>query len=330
MDKPKVAFYWCASCGGCEEAIVDLNEAILDVVAAVDIMLWPVALDFKHDDIHNFKDGEIAASFINGAVRTSEQEEISRLLRQKSKYIISFGACSHLGGVVGLANFYDRDSIFNRVYLETESTDNLEKRLPKIKSNFEGKELELPEFYKRVYSLDQIIDVNYYIPGCPPTPDVINDALTALLKAQLPKEGSILTKNIPLCKDCTRKDSKPDKVLVKEFKRVYEVIDNGKCFLDQAVICLGPATRTGCSSSCINANMPCRGCFGPTADAFDPAAEVISAVGSLAGAADENDVPAHAMKKVVRSIEDPAGTFYRFTLASSLFHRAVVDAPQKD
>ena len=45
--KPKVAFYWCAACGGCEETVVDLGEGILDVVAAVDIVLWPVALDFK-------------------------------------------------------------------------------------------------------------------------------------------------------------------------------------------------------------------------------------------------------------------------------------------
>ena len=50
-DKPKVAFYWCASCGGCEEAVVDLAEKILDVVGAVDIVFWPVALDFKRADV---------------------------------------------------------------------------------------------------------------------------------------------------------------------------------------------------------------------------------------------------------------------------------------
>ena len=85
MAKPKVAFYWCASCGGCEEAVIDLNEFILDVVAAVDIVLWPVAMDFKYDDIRNMEDGEITVSFINGAIRLSEQEEIVKLLRQKQK-----------------------------------------------------------------------------------------------------------------------------------------------------------------------------------------------------------------------------------------------------
>ena len=71
-DKPKVAFYWCSSCGGCEEAVVDLAEQILDVVAAVDIVFWPVAMDFKKSDVEAMEDGSILAAFVNGAIRTTE------------------------------------------------------------------------------------------------------------------------------------------------------------------------------------------------------------------------------------------------------------------
>ncbi len=102
-NKPKVAFYWCASCGGCEEAVVDLAEGVLDVVAAVDIVFWPVALDFKVEDVEAMKDGSITVSFINGAIRLSEQEEMAKLLRRKSQVVIAFGSCSHLGGIPGLA-----------------------------------------------------------------------------------------------------------------------------------------------------------------------------------------------------------------------------------
>ncbi len=84
-DKPKVAFYWCASCGGCEEAVVDLAEKVLDVVAAVDIVFWPVALDFKRHDVEAMADGSLAAAFINGAVRSTEQEEMVHLLRRKAQ-----------------------------------------------------------------------------------------------------------------------------------------------------------------------------------------------------------------------------------------------------
>jgi len=112
VAKPKVAIYWNASCGGCEEAWVDLAEDILKVVEAVDIVLWPVAMDFKRKDVEAMEDGEIAVAFLNGAVRTSEQEGWSKLLRRKAGVVIAFGSCAHLGGIPGLANFYSRDEVF--------------------------------------------------------------------------------------------------------------------------------------------------------------------------------------------------------------------------
>ena len=102
--KPKIGLYWCASCGGCEEAVVDLAEDILGVVEAVDIVLWPCAMDFKKSDVEAMPDKSIVATLLNGAIRTSEQEEMARLLRRKSQYLIAYGACAHLGGIPGLAN----------------------------------------------------------------------------------------------------------------------------------------------------------------------------------------------------------------------------------
>ena len=108
--KPKVAFYWCSSCGGCEESIVDLAEDILKVVAAVDIVFWPVALDFKKKDVEAMPDKSIAVTFINGAIRMSEQEEMAHLLRRKSQLVVAHGACAHLGGIPGLGNFWNKET----------------------------------------------------------------------------------------------------------------------------------------------------------------------------------------------------------------------------
>ena len=116
MAKPKVAFYWCASCGGCEEAIVDLAEGVLKVVEAVDIVFWPVALDFKRSDVEAMADGEIAVAFINGAIRTNEQEAMAKLLRKKAGVVIAYGACAYEGGIPGLANLTDKESILQYVY----------------------------------------------------------------------------------------------------------------------------------------------------------------------------------------------------------------------
>ena len=110
--------------------MVDLAEAILDVVAAVDIVFWPVALDFKRKDVEAMPDGSILATFLNGAIRTTEQEEMAHLLRRKSKLLVAFGSCSHLGGIPGLANLFDRESILRSVYLESPSTINEERRYP--------------------------------------------------------------------------------------------------------------------------------------------------------------------------------------------------------
>ena len=123
-DKPKVAFYWCASCGGCEEAVVDLAEKVLDVVAAVDIVFWPVALDFKRHDVEAMADGSLAVAFINGAIRTTEQEEMVHLLRRKAQVLIAFGACSQLGGIPGLANLSNRDGVLATAYRDAPSTVN--------------------------------------------------------------------------------------------------------------------------------------------------------------------------------------------------------------
>ena len=89
--KPKIGFYWCASCGGCEEAVVDLAEDILGVVEAVYIVLWPCAMDFKRSDLEAIPDQSITAVLLNGAIRSNEQEEMAHLLRRKSKYLIAYG-----------------------------------------------------------------------------------------------------------------------------------------------------------------------------------------------------------------------------------------------
>jgi len=321
MPKPKVAFYWCASCGGCEEAVVDLNEDLLKVADAVDIVLWPVALDFKKKDVEAMADDSIAVSFINGAIRLEEQEEMAKLLRRKSGLVVAFGACAHLGGIPGLANFNTRQEIFSRAYLEVPSVSNPKGVLPQtVTGNGEGN-LNLPEFYDTVKTLAQTIDVDYYLPGCPPPPDLILKAVTAILSGNLPQKGAVLAPDKALCDTCPRAKTKPEKLSISAVKRPYEIkIDPEKCFLAQGLICCGPATRTGCGETCIRANLPCRGCFGPLDGVVDQGAKMLSAFVSLIGLEGEGTDEEHT-RRLIDSIADPAGTFYRFSLPSSLLRR---------
>ncbi|MBW2567393.1 MAG: oxidoreductase, partial [Deltaproteobacteria bacterium] len=191
-EKPKIALYWCSSCGGCEESVVDLAEDILQVSEMADIVFWPVAMDFKYKDLEALSDGEIAATLINGAIRMDEQEEMARLLRRKSQVLMAHGACAHLGGVPGLANFFERQDVLDRSYKEVPTVKNPEGTLPEVQSLESGRELKLSGFHDRVRALNQVVDVDYYIPGCPPTPELIKDAIIMALEGRLPAKGSVL------------------------------------------------------------------------------------------------------------------------------------------
>ncbi|MBA7626811.1 MAG: oxidoreductase [Calditrichaeota bacterium] len=317
MSKPKVAFYWCASCGGCEEAVVDLAEGILPVVEAVDIIFWPVAMDFKRSDVEAMADGEITVSFVNGAIRTSEQAEMAELMRRKSQILIAFGSCAQLGGIPGLANFYDRADILERVYQEVPTIVNPEKTRPQEETPLDdGTTLTLPAFSETVSTLDQTVDVDYYLPGCPPPVSLIVAAVTAILEGKLPPKGTVLAPDKALCDECPRKESKPEEFTIKEFKRPHEImIDQEECLLAQGLLCLGPATRSGCESACINGNMPCTGCMGPTSRVQDYGAKVLAAIASSLDADDEKDIA-----RLMDAIVDPGGTFYRYSLPASLLH----------
>jgi F420-non-reducing hydrogenase small subunit len=320
--KPKVAFYWCSSCGGCEEAVVDLGADILKVTAAVDIVFWPVALDFKRKDVEAMPDGSIAVSFINGAIRMTEQEEMVKMLRKKSQLVVAFGACAHLGGIPGLGNFWNKETIFKKAYHTTVSTDNPKGTEPSVKTEVDGHELTLPRFFDTVYALNQIIDVDYYLPGCAPPRDLIFNAVNAILEGKLPPKGSVLSPNKSCCDDCERNKTKPEKLAIKEVKRPWEILlDPEKCFLAQGIICMGPATRGGCGERCIEGNMPCRGCMGPTDQVYDQGAKFLSAFASILDVKDEKEI-----EKIVQTIVDPAGTFYRFSLPTSILRRKKLEA----
>jgi F420-non-reducing hydrogenase small subunit len=318
-DKPKVAFYWCASCGGCEESVVDLAEDILGVVEAVDIVLWPVAMDFKRKDVEAMPDGSILAALVNGAIRTSEQEEMARLLRRKAKVVVAYGACAQLGGIPGLANQFSRKQILDYVYDGAPSNVNPEKTRPQLKFQEKDREVHLPEIWHVVRSLDQVVDVDYYIPGCAPTPKILKAALGALLSGNLPPKGTVLAPDIALCEECPRKDSKPTDMSFTEFKRPHQVkTDPTKCLLAQGLICMGPATRSGCEALCTKGNMPCTGCFGPTSRVKDQGAKILSSITSNLQAKEEKEIDA-----VLAGIPDPVGTFYRYGLPKSLLRRKV-------
>lgn len=318
--KLKLAVYWGAACGGCCVSVLDVHEKLFDVVAVADLVFWPIALDIKYKDVEAMADKEIDVTLFNGAVRNSENEHLAHLLRQKTKVLVAYGSCAHMGGIPGLGNFHDRETIFERVYDTSESTVNPDKLRPQPETKMKEGVLELPKFYNDVRALDQVVDVDYYLPGCPPQTERLVEVFMAIVTgAELPPKGSVVgALEKSLCDECKRK--KTDNKTIKEFHRPIDIQDDGEtCFLEQGVICMGPATRGGCGARCIEGNAPCRGCYGPPIDVPDPGARMMSAIGTMI---DSND--AEEIEKIVDQIDDPAGTFYRFSLPGSIIRRKLL------
>jgi len=314
MAKLKLALYWAASCGGCDVAVLDINEKILDVAELADIVLWPIALDFKYHHVEAMEDGSIDVCLFNGSVRNTEQEKIAKLLRAKSKAMVAFGSCACFGGIPALANFINRDLALERAYVEAPTNANADRTFPQLLTKVAEGELELPEFYDTVSALDQVVAVEYYVPGCPPPVDLILKVVDALATNSLPPPGSVIASEKTLCDECER--VKEEKKITRIY-RPHEIIpDPEKCLLEQGIICMGPATRGGCGVRCVLANMPCRGCFGPPAGVYDQGAKMLSALASIYDVKDEEDIA-----RMVEEIKDPAGTFYRFGMSTSMLKR---------
>lgn len=319
--KLKMAVYWGAACGGCCVSVLDVHEALFVVTAHADLVFWPIALDTKYKDIEAMPNNFIDITLFNGAIRNSENEYMAMLLREKSKLMIAYGSCAHLGGIPGLANFHDRKQIFERVYQTTESTVNPDMIIPQPELKVAEGKLDIPYFFDEVKPLSDVVCVDYFLPGCPPQTERLVEVFMAIATGgELPPKQSVIGAwDKSQCDECERK--KTDNKKIKHFYRPFEIEDDGvTCFLEQGIICMGPATRGGCGYRCIKGNAPCRGCYGPPPDAPDPGAKMMSAIGTMI----DSDHP-QEITEIVDQIADPAGTFYRFSLPASIIRRKMAE-----
>ncbi len=340
--KIKLAVYWAAACGGCDVSLLDTHERLLTIGDMAEIVMWPIAADGKEKDIEAMEDGEITVSIINGAIRNTENEHMVKLLRQKSKIVVSYGSCACFGGSPALANLVPNgaEEILDYVYTKTPSSaafqETYSKDAPVIpQSSFQAPEgeLTLPVLYDTVKTLDQVIDVDYSVPGCPPLPESISQLLKAVADfvyagVPLPPKGTMVgvtTKT--LCEECPRKK---ESRRLTELKEPYQVnVEEGLCLMDQGILCLGPATIGGCGARCTRAGQPCRGCYGPSPDVQEQGASMFTAVASLFPILDEDPICGEdEIIKIMSTIKDPLGYFYAYTLGKSLIKRAVKEGGQ--
>jgi len=319
--KPKLSMYWSSSCGGCEIALVNLHEKLLDVDRVFDFVFCPCLLDTKKDYVESLPDRGIAITLFNGAISTTENEEMARLLRRKSEVLVAFGACAGQGGIPALSNLHGREQHMRTNYLDSPSVENPSGVRPAVQTRVPEGELELPDFLEAVQTLDQVVPVDYFIPGCPPEPHQIWAVIEAVIAGKtLPPKGSTLgAGRSTVCEECRRETQNKK---IPRFYRTYEMTpDAGRCLLEQGIVCMGIATREGCGALCPAVNMPCTGCYGPPEGVRDQGSKMLAALGSILDLCEYKGMTdqelADRADSVVATIPDLAGTVYKFSLANS-------------
>lgn len=316
-SKPKFAMYWAASCGGCEIAVLNIGEKILDIDANFEVAFWPVAMDAKYKDVEAMPDKSILLTLFNGSIRNKENEEIAHLLRKKSQILVAFGSCATEGCIPGLANLTSATDIFN-TYYGTVSTENQDQIQPQYEYEMPEGVIHIPEFYPVLKTLDQVVPVDYYMPGCPPESDQIAAVVDLVIQvvkgeATLPPAGATIgAGGSTVCDDCPRERNIKT---IKEFVRIQDIvkIDPELCLLEQGIPCNGPATRNGCGALCPTASAQCIGCYGPAEGVIDYGARLITAFASVIDSNDPEEID-----HILDGIVDPVGQFYRFNLTGSL------------
>jgi F420-non-reducing hydrogenase small subunit len=310
----RIGMYWAASCGGCDISLLEIGEHLLELVEAADVLFWPCAADFKYHDVAGYPDGHLDVCFLNGSIRSSEHEAVARLVRRKSRTLVAYGACAMDGGIPALANLKTPRQIFDAAYHHNPSTQNPAGVEPQPLTTTPFGDLELPRFYPQVLRLGDVVEVDYQIPGCPPQAHQVWRVLEAVMAGEVPARNAAVRvgcDNRSVCDECPREKRK---VRVKEFKRPHlHVPEPNWCLLEQGFVCLGPATRSGCGALCPKANLTCRGCYGASGEAGDQGTAMLSAIGSIFDSTTEE-----RSRELAAQIVDPAGTFYRFGLASSV------------
>lgn len=170
MAKVTIATDWLAACAGCHMSLLDIDERIVQLVELVDFTSSPIT-DLKHPP-----EEDVTVGILSGAISNTHNVEVAKRMRERCQILIALGDCATFGGIVATRNMVGTEEALKRAYIETESTvDGLIPDSPEL-----GKPLD------RVTGVGDVVEVDLFIPGCPPRADAIFYALSELLAGRTP------------------------------------------------------------------------------------------------------------------------------------------------
>jgi len=277
-----VASEWLNACSGCEISVLNTGEALLDLLAQLNFVHIPALVDHKYygqlGDGTTLEIPEATVGIVSGGVRNTEHQHVLDELRKKVKILIALGSCACFGGVPAQANMFTEAEVWDKVFRGCISTDSAPN----------PEHPNLPKWTATCKALDEVTQVDISIPGCPPHPDWIADAILALLAGKT--SWSLPERSV--CDTCAVIREKKSgggpikRMLANAEFNPDEGIDKMRCLNEQGIFCMGPVTLAGCCGKaglprCVVARTPCRGCFGPIRKGAKPLVDMMGALTSV-------------------------------------------------
>lgn len=288
-SKVRLNTEWLCDCGGCHVALVDLHEKMLSVLQSVEILKCPVLTDEKE-----YPEADIG--IVTGSVRKEHDLAAALAMRKQCKTIIAFGTCAVYGGLHGAGLAHSREEIMDHVYRKSPTTKT--DTIP---------DTSISPLGKMVTPVDEVIDVDLYLPGCPPHPHYILEGLSSLINGTAPR-----VERETVCAGCRRVMQKTD---VAEIRSPADgMADNETCFLSQGYICQGSVTLDRCLAPCPNLGIACSGCAGPTMQVLsEPTRDIRTEIGERMSRL--TNIPYDTIKT---HLEQSAKTHYAYAMATKM------------
>lgn len=289
MGKVTLSAEWLSGCSGCELSVVDLHEKLLTVLEEIEIVRFPILVDTK-----GYPQADVG--LISGSIRSEHDVHCAKKMRESCKTVIAFGTCPVYGGPQGAGYAHKTSELLDGAYVHNASTRT--KDIP----------TDVPTLLSENQPLDSVIDVDIYLPGCPPHPAYIFEGLMSLLRGRAPRFG-----RHNVCFNCDRTMVKSD---VSTIRRAFDGDPDPKlCFLSQGYLCFGSVTLDRCLAPCPKNAVPCFSCGGPseaiiTEPNRDVRTEMAMRMSHL------TQIP---YDDIVAEIEKQAKTHYAYAMASPVF-----------
>lgn len=173
MNKVRVATVWLDGCSGCHMSFLDIDERLLAVADKIDLVYSPLV------DHKTFPDN-VDVTFLEGAITNEDDLHKVKVVREKSKLLVSLGDCAVTANVPSMRNFFSVDELYARAYLENVETQ------PQVPSE------DIPPLLSSTRPVHEVVPVDLFVPGCPPHPDHIFFVIAELLEGRVPELGTVV------------------------------------------------------------------------------------------------------------------------------------------